>query len=182
MFKGRERMTAIVNRWSTTPRIHQQSVAEHSFFVTLYTAHLCDILKWPKIFKAEALQWALIHDIPEAVTSDIPGPVKRIISDAKQLAAMEKYIFDDLNYAYHASPEAKAIVKAANLIDEVFYLQFERIMGNGFVDLVYQNSWQRMVKALENIKADHLVIHIKMEIEHMGHGVVGLKNDDDLNG
>lgn len=184
MFKGRERMASVVTRWSTTPCIHRQSIAEHSFYVALYTDAITHLLKWDDRLRYHALHWALVHDMPETVTSDIPGPVKRIVTSAKMLKQTEDSIFHDLGEMYFPEPTEiiKRVVKAANLIDEVFYLRTEILMGNKFLDQVSANSWERMAKALASIDLAGLASLIHQELAEMAKGVVGLKNDDDLNG
>lgn len=180
MFKGRERIAAEVHRWSTMPRIKEQSMAEHSFYVALYAMHLCDFLKLPLPRRYPIVQWALIHDMPETVTSDIPGPVKRQVTNHRQMEVLEKKIFEELGSSYWPYPEAQTrdIVKAANLIDEIFYIHSERVMGNGYLAKVWDNSWARMEAALNKIDAGELVFVISQELEAMVEGVVPLKDPE----
>lgn len=184
MFKGRERMASVVGRWSTTPAISRQSIADHSFYVALYTDHMCDMLRLPDGIRYDALHWALIHDMPETVTSDIPGPVKRTITNVMNLNSVEGTIFQELEYPNSAPlfDQSRKIVKAANLIDEVFYLHSEQLLGNKYLDHVARNSWERMEKALDLAGLPHLKDKIWIEMLEMQGGVVGLKNDSDLNG
>lgn len=183
MFKGRERMAMVINRWSTTPAINRQNIAEHSFYVALYTDHLCQLLMWPMPRRYEAIHWALIHDMPETVTSDMPGPVKRIVTNKAALQNVEDLIFKEFGdgYKYDRTDwKVAAVVKAANLIDEVFYLHSEQLLGNRYLDRVYFNSWDRMCKALKKAGLPDLYKTISVELEAMKQGVVGLVNDDDL--
>lgn len=174
-------MASVVGRWSTTPAINRQTIADHSFYVVLYTIHLCDHLRVHGGERIMALEWAAIHDMPETVTSDIPGPVKREVTSDERLEKVEAQIFNELGYGDpEPSDMAKRIVKAANLIDEVYYLHSERLLGNRYLDLVYSNSWSRLLKALDLIRAWELHQVIKDEMDEMERGVVGLKNDTDL--
>lgn len=174
-------MASVVGRWSTTPAINRQTVADHSFYVVLYTIHLCDHLRVHGEERITALEWAIIHDMPETVTSDIPGPVKREVTHDKLLEKVEAQVMDELGYGKpEPSDLAKRIVKAANLIDEVFYLHSEKLLGNRYLDLVSSNSWSRLLKALDLINAWDLNHLINSEMDEMERGVVGLKNDTDL--
>lgn len=182
MFKARERMAMVVNRWSTIPAIKRQNIAEHSFYVALYTDFLCKLLKWPHPRRYLAIHWALIHDMPETVTSDIPGPVKRTITSKAALRNLEDRLFQEFEEGYGHDPSDRnvaLVVKAANLIDEVFYLHSERLLGNQFLDHVFANSWRRLVKALTAVDLPQAIGTIKLELEEMKRGVVGLINDDD---
>lgn len=176
-------MAMVIKRWSTTPAINRQDVAQHSFYVVLYTDFITQMLKWPHARCYAALHWAVIHDIPETVISDMPGPVKRIVTNKKALEATEERIFVEFGdgYTHDISDwQVRAVVKAANLIDEVFYLHSEKLLGNQYLDRVFANSWSRLHKALKKINLTMLMDVVKHELDDMGHGVVGLINDDDL--
>lgn len=73
-----------VPRWTIIPMTKTQSVAEHSYNVWLITGVLYDKLypiphNSPE--KALALEYALIHDLAEVITGDIPSPAKQAIHD-----------------------------------------------------------------------------------------------------
>lgn len=53
-----------------------ENVAAHSFGVVLATLLLLDVVDVP-LDAARALAMATLHDLPEALTSDIPSPVRR---------------------------------------------------------------------------------------------------------
>lgn len=186
----------VIKRWSTTPCINRQDIAQHSFYVVLYTDHITQLLGWSPARKYEAMHWAVIHDMPETVTSDIPGPVKRTITNKPALEAVEDQLMKEFGAGYNYDRSdwmIRDVVKAANLIDEVFYLHSEVLLGNGYLDRVFDNSWGRMktaVKKLDVLSASPMgskissviVSEVRVSLDQMRGGVVGLVNDDDLNG
>jgi len=100
---------------------------------------------------------ALVHDLPEAATSDIPGPAKRAIADDSRVTRVESdYIslrFPDYLEAWRTSKQEgdiRSLIKAADLIDELVYLQTEKQLGNSSVGHFYKpttpmgNSYSRL--------------------------------------
>jgi len=61
-------------RFPNCRRLHEESVAEHSFFTTLYALFLGRLLGGMPMDRL--LMKALIHDVEEAVTGDVPRPFK----------------------------------------------------------------------------------------------------------
>ncbi len=78
---GHSQRLRYVVRFSTCHRVHDESVAEHSFYTALYTAMMCRGLEIQdeyrgKIDVARAIEGALIHDLEEARSGDFPRPFK----------------------------------------------------------------------------------------------------------
>lgn len=66
-----------IRRWQIVEVSRDQSVAEHSFRVWALTMNLYDTLFTNGSLERESLsQLALIHDLPEIVTGDIPSTMK----------------------------------------------------------------------------------------------------------
>jgi len=123
------RRLSYVQRWGIVPKIRPQSVAEHSYYVALYTMRICDILKVLPEIKVQAVSYALVHDMAEAFTADIPSPLKKRLSDYEGAEkAVKKWMLGDTS-----NPDAmvKSIVKIADLLDAVVWLTEEESMGNG---------------------------------------------------
>lgn len=183
MFRYRERMLSSVIRWSVLPRHHNQSVAEHSFFVALYTDQLTHLMKWPSEKRYLAISWALRHDMGEVVVGDIMGPVKRIIVDANKLADLEKQTLEAIGNYYSLNPptdQMRMVVKAANCIDEFFWLSAELVMGNQSVREMQNIVAARMTKALKRIDLGHLTGDLWAEYDNMRHGLGFPQKDNDL--
>lgn len=186
MFKYRERMLAWVPRWSVLPRVHTQSVAEHSFFVALYTDQLCTILEWDEARKYRALAYAVRHDMEEVITGDIMGPIKRMLVDNDAALALRESIYSGLGeyYVGGMSPtqEVRDVVKAANCIDEFFWLSQEVSMGNRSVMVMQVAVLKRADKALKRIKLDYIAKTLLDEADSMMKGLDFPQKDNDLDG
>jgi 5'-deoxynucleotidase YfbR-like HD superfamily hydrolase len=75
-------------RFATRPRLHNESVAEHSFYVVLY---VLEIARWLKdhsdlyIDIHELVLMAIYHDLDEAITGDLMRAFKQTDSVTEQL-------------------------------------------------------------------------------------------------
>jgi putative hydrolase of HD superfamily len=124
-----------------------ESVSDHTFGVAFVSLVLAQFLE-RSIDTAKLLSMALIHDLPEAVLSDIPAPALRHIPrDVKGAAEAEvlKRLVDELpqrekwqawwrEFAERASVEAK-IVHDADRIDMLIQaLVYEETTGNRWLE------------------------------------------------
>jgi len=73
------RLAGQVTRYHTWPRIHQQSIAEHSWQLARIYASVVDKID------PNFILHILFHDIGEFYVGDIPYPVKRDIPELKEL-------------------------------------------------------------------------------------------------
>lgn len=90
-----------VPRWVICPRYKEQSVAEHCFNVAVIADHIASqVDPEPYEFRYTVIAAALVHDMDEALTGDMPSSLKR-------------------GLAGEATPTAKvaAIVKVADLME-----------------------------------------------------------------
>jgi len=119
-----------VTRFCNSPRIKENNIAEHQYYVALYTKLLCDYLQINDEDTVDAIGYALIHDLHEGISIDIPQNVKRRTpshSDGIESCAVHEL---GLN---RAIPEVGMdIVKIADLLDALIYSIEEVRMGNGF--------------------------------------------------
>jgi len=105
-FIKRTRRLASIERCSNTPHIQNYSVAQHSFFITLYTKMFADLENLQhnlkgyagKINTHKAIEMAMMHDIEECVTGDLLYPFKHgvgISEDTKkQLSTAINHVID----------------------------------------------------------------------------------------
>ena len=124
-----------------------ESVSDHTFgvaFVSLVLAQLID----RSIDTAKLLSMALIHDLPEAVLSDIPSPALRHISpDVKRAAEADvlKTLVDELPQGekwqawWHeleerASVEAKIVHDADRIEILIQALVYQETTGNRWLE------------------------------------------------
>lgn len=121
-------------RWGVARQIHPQSVADHSFFVALYSGEIARIVSYPTLYLGELLRYAIWHDMPETWTTDLPGPCKRSFCDPVKLAKYERdgmiARFGDEVPLAPPNDYAKAICKLADMMDELLFLISEQRLGN----------------------------------------------------
>lgn len=82
-----------IRRWQIVRTYHTQSVAAHSYRVWLLATHLYDTL-YPtphNSFGRELVQrWAMLHDVDEVLTGDIPSTVKKMLEEVSP-GIMDKF-------------------------------------------------------------------------------------------
>lgn len=113
-----------VHRWNVIATLRPQNVADHCFRVAVIVMELFDRLKLPEDQLVYGLVWALCHDWPETLTSDIDGKFKR----ENQVARL--HICKAENEAFPAYKQMsvwipkhiKAIVKLADYIEAVTFI------------------------------------------------------------
>jgi len=111
-----------LNRWQIVDTSRQQNVAEHMYFVSIITMELCKYLEiTQKHDILRYVRWALMHDVPEVLTGDLPTPIKKIIPagklkgiEAKSGGIYREYISTDRPYDDELLLH---IVKIADLIE-----------------------------------------------------------------
>ena len=112
--------------WQVCGVQHPESVASHSYVVTLIALWLADRLDKP-LDTEQVLRIALVHDLPEAMLTDLPRPVKQLlgdeaVADAEDAAADALFVpelpdWRNAHAAYRQATSLEArIVKAADRI------------------------------------------------------------------
>lgn len=127
---------AHVPRWTVLRRARQQSVVEHSWFVAVYALELQDITGW-KGSTSDLVQHALLHELEEVWTGDVPGPGKRLLINGHSgevINALRERIHGIFPQHFRAymgvNEDIRHIVKCADIMEAVFYLLDELQMGN----------------------------------------------------
>jgi len=194
---GKSSRLRFVHRFSTNARIHEESVAEHSWFVTWYAlfiaewynSNIVDVDK-NKVNLNLVMQYALLHDIEESITGDFPRDFKYSSTYLKQTLDtigpdLTTKIFreflsmaDTVTYvdAWIQSKKGLegAIVDLADFCSAVAYIWYETFSGNRavFDEACLLENFHRFKER------DFLVFHplveqletLIMEIkEHAGH-------------
>lgn len=183
MFSYFERLLDVVPRWSTAPRLHPQTVAAHSFYATLYASKLCQKMQLPESDRLKVLEYTLRHDVAEALTGDTPGPIKRHIVDKEKLKKLEASFTTQLGADYwhnELDPHLRAIVKAADLIDEFMWISMEVLMGNRMLEPQRSKVQARLIRALTTISLSALFPELLEESAKMARGVDFFQDDSDL--
>lgn len=148
-------------RYNNTPRVIDESVAEHSYFVALIVYRLYEDYDFDLHI---ALQMALFHDLPEIFLSDVPNNTKAMFPKLKEI--MESYEFDAINmldpsmtgfirdYAEQKTLESM-IVRAADMLSIIQYTSQEAELGNAYMGRIRDDVKplvKKIFKALERFK------------------------------
>ena len=141
-----------LNRYEAWPRITQETVAEHSYFVTLFSMMLCDELNIDAESRMICLEMAITHDIPEILLSDIPHPAKEYLKEnGIKIDGMEQNTMMKIlpPYAKHVgdfeevnSLEA-TIVKIADIIQCIQYCLHEESLGSNVMKEMRDDIFKR---------------------------------------
>jgi 5'-deoxynucleotidase YfbR-like HD superfamily hydrolase len=138
-----------IPRFSNQPRIKDETVAAHSYYVALMVFMITTELEelGCAVDVGKCIQMALLHDLPETVTGDIIYPVKKHDSEnmgildklEEQMMAeaipdtlprcLKKLLIPEKDYPGKWSVEI-GLVKFCDMCELVFYAMAERRMGN----------------------------------------------------
>lgn len=131
-----------IQRYSITPRICNETVAEHSFFVATYVMELYKIYKFDL---NKAVQMAIIHDFAESYIGDITLSTKTMCPElVKAVCEAEKTVMYqnfpsfiyDLYQEYEGRTSVEAlIVKLADTLQVRQYAYNEISLGNNSVTM-----------------------------------------------
>ena len=131
-----------VHRQSTITTIKSENIAQHSFFVAYYALKIAKKLNLSDEIKGEITIEALIHDIAESSSSDVPSNVKYKVPGLKQMLdkaedyAINKYFpeiqpeFKSLRLHENKGDIVGTIIKLADIIALIQFLKTERALGN----------------------------------------------------
>lgn len=140
-----------VIRYNCRNKLKAESVAEHSFYVTLFALQLCDKYHLSDDIKLNCLVKALLHDMPEIELNDITHDVK----DKLNLRAMlkhyeDKYYTDNfqmyVNIMNNENEIVDAVIKLADAMSVYQYTLNELNLGNKSPDMtcIFDESKQRV--------------------------------------
>ena len=145
-------------RYQNCPRLINESVAEHSFYVAIFVLKLKEYYN----FNLEtALKTALIHDIPEAYISDIPHNIKvnnpellNIVENIEEKIMKDRlsdYAVELLkNFNTGNTPEG-LICQLADIISVVLYAKDELAVGNSHFNKIVEKALIRVNEVLTKL-------------------------------
>jgi putative hydrolase of HD superfamily len=142
-----------LERFNNLPRIRKESVSEHCFYVAFYVMMLSRFI--PGINVEKALKMALIHDLEESISGDVPHTLKLqypILNE--HLEETNKKIINDMFSGFDNPDEYIALwqetrgieteearlVKVADYLSVLFYSNDEGQLGNTFMEKVYERQ------------------------------------------
>ncbi|MBE16831.1 MAG: hypothetical protein CL867_11340 [Cytophagaceae bacterium] len=144
-----------VKRYHTLSTIGEQTVASHSWGVTL-------LMVWlkPDISKIAMLK-ALTHDVAEKQTGDMPAPTKWNNPElAKELSVVEKNIEEALGVDFIITEEERQYFKQADMFELLLYCVKQRSLGNTNVNVVFSNGVEKLVGMKLNDRGRTLLSHL----------------------
>lgn len=131
-----------IQRYSITPRICNETVAEHSFFVATY---VMELYKTYKFDLNKAVQMAIIHDFAESFIGDITLSTKTMCPDlVEAVSNAEKEVmfqnFPSFIYELYIEYEQRTsveslIVKLADTMQVKQYAGNEIELGNNSITM-----------------------------------------------
>lgn len=121
------RILSNVPRWTIIRTIQNQNVAEHSYYVALYVNYITRWLGYDPLRRLKLIQAALMHDMDEMLTGDIPAPAKK-----RHLHIQQGALLEDLSGLTNIplDMDEKNILKAADLFEACMFLSDETDLGN----------------------------------------------------
>lgn len=161
---GRDMLQRMSNmiRYNNAVHIHNENVAEHSFYVAMYAMCICDFLHTGDKFRSVSIEKALIHDVHEIEISDIPHNVKHSMEGlSEQCIKFEEWynathfttLQRDLNeFSNTQQAVINIVVELADILSVRQYSQQEVEFGNvkRFGEIV-ESTNNRIDRCLEDL-------------------------------
>lgn len=146
-------------RYNNKPKLTQETVAEHSFYVALIGLMICDELQCGEKCKTEVMTKALLHDMPEIEINDITHDVKTRLNLSEFLAKYENeyYHIHFPQYEMLMSRHdqlADVIVDLADALSVKQFVSAEISLGNH--SAIMQEVSNEITHRIINIKHDLL--------------------------
>lgn len=140
----------------------------------IYTSQLLAFkADWSPAKRLEALQYAMLHDAAEGRTGDMPGPVKRAVVDREKLEAYEAEELATMGLSLPCvDDDVKALVKVADVMDDLFHIVTEISMGNSLIRHQRLITTERFRKAVELADLPHSVFdQVLQECDNLDRGL-----------
>ncbi len=146
-------------RYNHRHKIKNESVAEHSYYVTLFCLKICSFYKFDDETTSRILTKAILHDLPEIETSDIPYNVKQNMPALAQLLGEAETTFYREHYPelydiiYDGNELEDLVVKYADALSVMQYCLNELELSPGNKDFlaIKQDTTERLNKLRKEI-------------------------------
>lgn len=156
IFSARERDLAFVKRWGITRNIREQNVAEHSYFVALWTKRMCEFLGFDPQVTLAAVGYALLHDIREVFSGDQPSPYKKSLGEFAEVHDFDhmlSYKPEDHGLYGATWTDVLVICKLCDLAEAAAKIVEEQSMGNKTLRGCYEEINGKFQNALNELQA-----------------------------
>ncbi len=124
-----------------------ETVAEHSFFLSIIAYELAKELDYKRDLILAITTIAMLHDIEESVTGDIPFLIKRRINNINEIEHEARtelgYNADNFN-EYMNEDKIQCVVAFADAYELKLYLEEERRSGNVSLHQIECETWGRL--------------------------------------
>lgn len=125
-----------------------ENVAEHSFYVGLMAYQLACSVGLDEAEARYCLKMGLMHDLPEAVTGDIPFLTRRAMGEVacKGIDALGE---QEMRVNLGTDRQTLEIVQIADALEFALYLKEELQSGNHQLQDIYAETLGRLTKYLD---------------------------------
>jgi 5'-deoxynucleotidase YfbR-like HD superfamily hydrolase len=157
-FIRRTRKLAYIERCSNTSHIQNYDVAQHSFFISLYTKLFADLendrlKKNPDnktIDTLKAIEMALMHDLEECLTGDLLYPFKHGVDLAKE---ERKQLSTAINHVISTHVEKELFHELPILIQKSYIKLWNQSKTDGLEGLLVEamDKFEILIFALEEM-------------------------------
>jgi len=122
-----------VTRYHTVRTLTEETVGHHSHMVAM----LCILLTEEGFPSSELLMGALVHDLAEHQTGDIPSPAKREYGIGEQVSELEERLLRSACLDVELSKKEARTLKMADLAQGALFCVRELQLGNRLASVVY---------------------------------------------
>ena len=145
-----------VPRWTIIRTLRQQSVAEHSYYVTLYATFIAKELDLKTNDINWITQYALTHDFDEMVSGDIPTPYKKSLEPLVPSGFITSHA-KKIGSTIHINQPTDIrlcmeVVKVADEFEACMYLSDEKAMGNLTIEPLLADMMWHLEKKADNLE------------------------------
>lgn len=147
-------------RYNNTPRIVNESNAEHMYFVSIIVHKLNEFYNFDENI---AIKMALFHDIPEIHLSDVPHNTKEKFPDIGNAVSNNQVQASDMIdptmtpfvelYEKQQTVESK-IVRLADYLSVLQYTKYEADLGNIHMKRIHKATQPLVQKLMEELKSN----------------------------
>lgn len=125
-----------------------ENVAEHSFYVGLMAYQLACSVGLDEAEARYCLKMGLMHDLPEAVTGDIPFLTRRAMGEVA-CKGIDVLGEQEMGINLGTDRQTLEIVQVADALEFALYLKEEMRSGNHALDDIFRETLGRLVGYLD---------------------------------
>ena len=156
-----------VQRFHTHQMVFPETVGRHTANVIGLLLHFYS----PNLPSAELLARAALHDVPEALTGDLPAPIKSSAPPEfiEYLEEMERDIYVGMTTPYPGlTEEEETLLKIADYVDLVLTANREARLGNEAFNSVVANGKMLITKYAQGSQfSEHIAENLDNILEKL---------------